>query len=290
MKDRTRVHAYIQVCFVNVLWGLSFIASKRALSGGFEPFTLAAVRFVISAILLLPVLARKEGLRLPKKDVLPLLVSALLGMTIYFLFEYKGLERTSASTASLIIAAVPAFTLLYGALVKRLKYPPVAYAGVAFSLVGVYLIVSNGRADGGDTLQGNLLILGACLCWVAYIEVTDKILKRRSSLSVTTWQCVFGAATLLPCTLFERVDLAQIDAVSWLMALYLAVMCSVIGYLLYVRVIHTLEPFKTSLFINLNPLAAVLGGVLLLGETLAPMQLLGGAVVLLSIFLVNRNR
>ena len=52
---------------------------------------------------------------------------------------------------------------------------------------------------------------------------------------------------------------------------------------------HQLEPFRAALFINLNPLAAVLGGVLLLGESLNPMQLVGGAIVLVSIFLVNRG-
>ncbi len=280
--------AILSIIFVNVLWGLSFIASKRALGAGFQPFSLALVRFGVSAVVLLPILHRREGLALPKGALGRLVLSSLLGMTLYFLFEYSGLKRTSASTASLIIAAVPAFTLLSGVIVRRRRYPPVCYLGVLGSLAGVYLIVRYGANGGGDSLVGNLFILCAALCWVGYIEVTDALMTAHSSLKITCWQSVLGALTLIPCALTERVDWAAIEPVGWIMALYLSLLCSVVAYLLYVSAIRVLKPFQTSLFININPLAAVLGGVLLLGETVTPVQLIGGAVVLVSIFVVNR--
>lgn len=287
---RSKTKACLAISFVNVLWGLSFIASKTALGNGFAPFSLACVRFAVASVILLPVLKRRQGSLRPPKGTWPmLLLSALLGMTLYFLFEYGGLERTSASTASLIIAAVPAFTLIYGVLFKRQRYRKVCYLGVAASLLGVFLIVRYGASEGGDTLVGNAMILGACLCWVGYIEVTDALMRKCTSLEVTTWQSVLGALTLLPCALTDHLDWGAVTPAAWLMALYLAVLCSVVAYLLYVSAVHELEPFRAALFINLNPLAAVLGGVLLLGETLSPMQLVGGAVVLASIFLVNRR-
>ena len=285
----TNTKAYLSMIFVNVLWGLSFIASKHALSNGFEPFTLALARFAIASVILLPILFKRDGLSFPRKDLGRLLLSALLGMTLYFLFEYKGLERTSASTASLIVAAVPAFTLVYNVLFLKKRYPRVCYLGVITSLLGVYLIVRYGSVESGDTLLGNLLVLGAAPCWVAYIEVTAGLMHRHSSLTVTAWQSVLAALTLLPCALTERVDLALVPAMSWAAVLYLAILCSVVAYLLYVQATKTLDPLKIALFININPLAAVLGGMILLGEALSPIQLAGGIVVLVSIFLVNRN-
>lgn len=213
---------------------------------------------------------------------------ALTGTTLYFLFEYKGLEKTSASIASLIIAAIPAFTLLFSAAVYKQKFSPACYVGVAASLLGVYLIVRYGDASEGS-LTGNFLIIGACLSWVAYIEINSRLLKTYTSLEVTFWQAVFGTATLIPCAAFEGTDWRAITPTGWTMALYLAILCSVVAYLLYAETVKRLEPFRTALFININPLAAVLGGVLLLGETITPIQLLGGAIVLLSIFLVNRS-
>ncbi len=285
----TKERASLSMIFVNILWGLSFIASKHALASGFRPFSLALTRFAVSAALLVPILWKKEGLALPKRDFFRMLVSALLGMTLYFLFEYKGLEKTSASTASLIVAAVPAFTLLYGVVFKKRRYRPICYLGVLTSLAGVYLIVSYGTGGGGDTFEGNLLIVCAALCWVGYIEVTDGLMKKHSSLFVTTWQSVLAFLTLIPLSMTERVSFAAITPSGWAMAMYLALLCSVVAYLLYVHAISELSPFKTALFININPIAAVVGGVLLLGETVTPVQLFGGVVVLVSIFLVNRR-
>ena len=288
MNEKTK--ACIAISFVNVLWGLSFIASKSALGNGFRPFSLAFVRFAVATVLLFPVLKKRRGSLRPPKGVMPLmLLSALLGMTLYFLFEYGGLERTSASTASLIIAAIPAFTLLFGRMFKGRRYRPVCYAGVVSSLAGVFLIVRYQSGQGTDTLAGSAMLLGAVLCWVGYIETTDILMRRCTSLEVTAWQSALGALTLLPCALTDRLDWGAVTLTGWLMALYLAVLCSVVAYLLYVGAVHQLEPFRAALFINLNPLAVVLGGVLLLGESLNPMQLVGGAIVLVSIFLVNRG-
>ena len=285
-----KLRANLSMIFVNIVWGLSFIASKQALSGGFYPFALAFVRFAIASLILLPILFHKEGLpKMPTKDWMRMIASALLGITLYFLFEYKGLERTSASTASLIVAAVPAFTLLFGVFFHKKKYPPICFVGVAASLFGVYLIVRYGAQDGSDSLIGNLLVVCAALSWVGYIEVTDGLMRKYSSLQVTAMQSVLGALALVPCLFTEPMNYLAVTPISWVMALYLAILCSVVAYLMYVSAIKVLNPLKTALFININPIAAVLGGVIFLGEQLTPPQLIGGAIVLLSIFLVNRR-
>jgi drug/metabolite transporter (DMT)-like permease len=84
-------------------------------------------------------------------------------------------------------------------------------------------------------------------------------------------------------------DWSATTPLGWAMVLYLSILCSVVAYLLYVDAVRELKPLRTAIFINLNPLAGVLGGVLLLGERLSPVQLLGGLIVLVSIFLVNRR-
>ncbi|MGI6237933.1 MAG: DMT family transporter [Candidatus Excrementavichristensenella sp.] len=284
--------ACLKISFVNILWGLSFIASKTALANGFSPFWLAFVRFAIATALLLPLLKQRKGrLRLEKGSFWRMLCSGLLGITLYFAFEHNGLARTSASTASLIIAAIPAFTLLYGVLFKRQRPPLLSYLGVGASLLGVFLIVFFGSNEGQDTLAGSLLLICACLCWVGYMQVTETLTGQYTSLEITFWQSLLGAAALLPCALGleGRMDWSATTPLGWAMVLYLSILCSVVAYLLYVDAVRELKPLRTAIFINLNPLAGVLGGVLLLGERLSPVQLLGGLIVLVSIFLVNRR-
>ena len=287
MSARARGCVYATV--TNILWGLSFIASKKALGAGFGTFSLSMIRFAIAAGVLFPVLRLREGrIALPGRDFARLAAGAVTGITLYFLFEYEAIKRTSASIVSLILAAIPAFTLIFTALKTRRRYPAVCWLGVAASLAGVYLVVRWGD-PGAGSLAGNLLVLGACACWVAYIEINDALFRRRSSLSITFWEALIASVTLLPLALREGMDLRRVTPEGWAMAAFLALLCSVGGYLMYTESQRLLTPFHTALFINLNPVAAVLGGVLVLGETIAPAQIAGGLIVLASIFLVNRS-
>ena len=98
----------LSMVFCNVMWGLSFIASKHALSSGFSPMMLALVRYVMASACLLPMTLMKEKrLRLRRADILPMALSGLMGITLYYFFEYQGISRTSTVNASLILAAIP---------------------------------------------------------------------------------------------------------------------------------------------------------------------------------------
>ena len=289
MNKRTTAIAYVEIVIVNIIWGLSFIASKAALESGFQPFTLAAVRFLMSTTLLLPVVLLREGMpRFTRREWVQMLLGGVSGISLYFLFEYKGLLYTTAGNASLILAAIPVIAMLVGVIRQHIRYSAKIYAGVLGSLAGVYLVVRYGAADGApNALLGNLFLLGACLCWVAYIELTTDMTMKHSSLSLTFYQGLLGMLTLIPLCFSEQVQFAQIAPVGWLAAAFLGILCSAIAYIMYADAMRSLDPLRTSMFINLNPVAAVLGGVLLLNETVTPMQMIGGALIMLSILYVN---
>ena len=289
--------AYLSVIFVNVMWGLSFIASKVALESGFSPFTLALFRYLITCVLLLPFLGLKAGgLKMPRQGLGALVISSLTGVTLYFLFEYEGLERTSPSSAALIVAAIPAFSLLWQSLRRKKRSHPACYAGVAASLVGVVLVV--GLGGEGDSWQGNLLMLGACFCWVIYLETSASLQTKwgYDSTSLTAWQSLIGLVTLVPCALIEqaltpeagRFHWTAVAPAGWVSVMFLAAVCSALCYVLYNRSIRALSPFRTSLFLNLNPVTAMAADALMRGARPSPAQLLGGAVILVSIFVVSR--
>lgn len=281
--------AYVAIVFVNVVWGLSFIASKVALVNGFQPFLLALVRFVIASAVLLPLCIKKHGRPgFSQHEWFLLTLSALSGTTIYFLFEYIGLQYTTASNASLILAVIPVLTMLSSAMLRKVRYSLRAWLGVSVSLLGVYLVVRyGGDQSASNPLIGNLLLIGACLCWVTYIEVTNRLFSgRHSTLEITCYQGVIGMITLAPLALTE-LPYHPISSGAWLSAVFLGLMCSALCYILYGYAMRRLEPFRTALFINLNPLAAIIGGVLMLGEHVSPQQIVGGALILASIAYVN---
>lgn len=286
----SKAWAYFCIIFVNIVWGLSFIASKYALGSGFTPFTLALVRFALTGALLLPWMLATEGKPgFTRREWMRITASALLGTTLYFLFEYKGLIYTTASNASLVLSVLPVMVMLLNFLRHGKRYSLGCWLGMAVTLVGVYLVVRYGGDDDSapNPLLGNLLLLGACACWVFYIEVSSSLLTRHGSVKLTAYQGAIGAATLVPFALTELPQLRPIGMGGIWAALFLGLCCSALCYILYAQAMRLLAPFRTALFINLNPLAAVIGGMLLLHESLSPPQLAGGVIILLGIFYTN---
>ena len=278
----------LSMVFCNVMWGLSFIASKHALSSGFSPMMLALVRYVMASACLLPMTLMKEKrLRLRRADILPMALSGLMGITLYYFFEYQGISRTSTVNASLILAAIPILTMVVEAVVDRRRMRGPQIAGAVISGAGTANIVLGGSSEGAASLAGDLLILGASVVWVAYIFISRKLRDGYSSLSMNTWQALIALVTLIPMALADPCDLGAIPASGWLAAAVLAVICSALCYWLYGNALHEMSPLASAIFINLIPLTTLLGGVLLLGETLTWQAALGGAMIIGSIFLVN---
>ena len=278
---------YVAMVFVNVMWGLSYVGSKHALNSGFSPLVLALVRYIIAALVLLPVVMKREGrLKLHKEDIIPIILSALMGMTLYHWLEFVGIKHTSAVNTSLILAAVPIITMIVQACVDRRRMRMVQILGAIMSLVGVACIIGN-DAGGESSLFGNMLILGAAVVWVAYIFLSRELRKRYTSLSMNTWQAIVGAVTFIPLAAGDPCDLAAIPWDGWAVAAVLAVVCSALCYVLYGDALMDMSPLASAIFINLGPLATMVGGVVLLGETVTWLTAAGGALIIGSIFLVT---
>ena len=224
-KTTNRAQGILLLIFVNVMWGLSFIFSKTALDEGMPTMTLAFLRYVMTAIVLIPLCLRQEGsIRLGKWAPLGL-ATTLLGITVYYFFEYTGLQYTTASAASLILALVPMMTLLYRVFLKREHISLLRWFCVILSLLGVYLVIQADAGEGAGALLGNLLMVCACLCWTGYILATPRLMQACSSIRVTTWQAIAAVITFIPFTLAERSAWVPISLKAWLCIFLLA--CSV---------------------------------------------------------------
>lgn len=282
------IRQILSMVFCNVMWGMSFIASKHALMSGFSPMMLALVRYVLATACLVPITILKEKrMRLRKGDVLPMLLSGVTGISLYYFFEYQGIERTSTVNASLILAAIPILTMAAEAIIDKKRMKGVQATGAVVSVIGTALIVLGGANEGAANLLGDLLIMGASVVWVAYIFISRKLRESYSSLAMNAWQAVFALATLLPMAAMEPCDLSAIPASGWLAAAALAVVCSALCYWLYGNALHEMSPLASAIYINLIPLTTIIGGVLLLRETLTWQAVVGGVMIIGSIFLVN---
>jgi drug/metabolite transporter (DMT)-like permease len=275
-----------------LFWGLSFVSSKTILNSGVPPMTMVCIRFLIAAVILNILLRRFDpGARLRRKELFPLAVSGLFGVTVYFFFESRGIRLTSASHASLIIAVIPVVTVIAEAMLFRTRIMVVTGLGIALSVVGVVFVVQRpGAVSGGESLPGDLFMFGACISWVVYIILSKNLHQRLSEIAITAYQSLFGTAFLVPFALLEMRQWVPITLAAGLNLVYLAVFCSALSNFLYVYSLSALGPIAVSPYINLIPVVGVLGGVVLLGESLVWSQIVGGAVILAGVLLVSRQR
>lgn len=271
------------------LWGLSFLSIKTAVVA-IPPMSLGLARFVVGCAVLYAAFAiRGKKPSLALKDAPLMVLSGLFGVTIYFLGENNGVLRLSASEASLVIGTIPVLTMLADGAVFRTPLTRSQYAGAGLSAIGVTLIVAESLRL-SPSPSGYLFMGLAALSWVAYSFLTKPLLKRYSSLEVTFWQSVFGGLGFIPFALAERVEPS---AVSWIVVanvMYLGVFCTAVGYLFYVASLEALGAGVSSVFINLIPVVSVAASYIVLGETLSPLQLAGGAVAIAGVYLASLAR
>ena len=272
-----------------LFWGLSFVSSKAILNTGFPPMTMVTLRFLIASAVLIPLQRRLDpGFRLQKQDRLFLLLSALFGICLYFFCESRGIKYTSASNAALITAVIPALTVGAEYLIFRSGVRWFQVVGIALSIVGVYFVVQRTPGQYDRALLGNLLMFGACLSWVAYNMFSRNLHRGLKGVNLITYQSMIGTVLLLPIAISEARSWSFGTFGVWLNLIYLGVVCTALSFFLYLYALARLGPVRVTSFINLLPVVSVVGGMLILGERLLPAQMIGGWVIVLGVFLVNR--
>jgi len=288
MNRTSKAAAYGAMAFCNIMWGLSFMFSKHALASGFSTLTLIFFRYSLAALLLTGmVLGKEKRMHLPRKDLLPMFLSSLSGITLYYVLEYAGIQRTTTVNASLIIASVPILTLIVEAVWHRTALTSRQILGSALSVLGVGLIVWQGSNEGTHSLLGDGLILGAAIGWVAYLFLSRRLRDTYSSLAMNAWQALFASLTLLPCALMESPQWQPIPASGWISALVLAIVCSALSHWLYGYALPAMTPLAGAVFTNLLPVATIVAGVLWLDETMTAFKILGAILIIGSIFMIN---
>lgn len=109
----------------------------------------------------------------------------------------------------------------------------------------------------------------------------------RFIIAMSTYHSLFGALFLIPLALLERNAWVRIDMFVWMHILYLSIICSAAAYFLYLFALSRLEPTVVSSYINLIPVIGAIGGVLILGERLLPVQIFGACAVITGVIFVN---
>lgn len=289
--NNKRLYANIAILLTILFWGVSASSNKIVLRE-VPPATLALIRFIIASVVLFILNIRMNPeVKLQRADVKKMILGGTIGVTVYFIFENYGLRFISAANATILLASIPLFTVVIEGIVFKKKIGTKKMLGVILSLLGVILVIGNSISvdKGPDVIIGTLLMLGAALSWVIYSLINKSLDGSYPTIFLSTYQSIIGGLFLIPFALLERKEWQPISLISWVNILYLALFCSALCYILYLYALKHLGPSQTNVYINLMPFIGVIAAFLILGERLYSLQLLGGLIIILGIFVVNHR-
>ena len=281
---------------VAVIWGLSFVAASMVLTT-LPPLMLATVRFIIAAIIYSPVIVweYRKGNRPSMADLKELAALGFLSISIYFWLQYTGVQYAGAGVSAVLATGfTPVLTGIAGTVLLKEKVTATKGFGIALGLTGVALIALPKLVFDVDWLflLGVGCLLGNAVCWSMYSTLSRRLMKRIGNpLMVTAYTTLLGVIFLIPLSLTS--DWGAISRVTnqqWGSILYLAVVCSCVGYFLWNYTLSKLEAVRATVWLYLEPVAAFVGSLLLFGQIPAALTIVGGIAILAGALLTNRSK
>lgn len=287
----TRTIRIAAVAFACFMWSGSLVASKLSYDT-LAPMSLGFLRFAFSTLVFFLVRPFLHDRQTPDaKGMFHIALTGLLGTTLYFAAENYGVALLPASTGSLIVGSFPAMALVLECLIDKVRPQPSKVAGIALAFLGVAMLAVSESSDGGrNVILGSIILMLGGLCWALYNFVMRLVMGRYSTLTITTWQTLFGALGFIPFMLVEGLPTQLPSPTAWAALAYLVLACTVLGFVLYNWGLKELEPSTATSLSNLIPVFGLVLSALILHEHISVQQLIGGAVVVLGIVLSTQEQ
>jgi drug/metabolite transporter (DMT)-like permease len=292
--DRRRITALSKVTFTVVAWGASFIATKVALRE-ISPITIVWLRFGMGVVILgAVVLARRQLVRVSAREWGYFALLGFLGITFHQWLQSNGLVTAQATTTAWIVATTPIFMALLGWLVLRERLGAGRVLGIALAAVGVLLVVSKGDlsalAVGRFGAPGDLLVLISAPNWAVFSVLSRRGLQQHPATRMMFY--VMGLGWVFASVLFFAgpgvSEIGRLTRDGWLSVGFLGIVCSGVAYIFWYDALQSIPASQVGAFLYLEPLVAVIAAAVVLDEPLRLAALLGGAIILLGVWLVNR--
>ena len=279
---------------VSLTWAGSFVVVNLTVEE-ISPIDLGFLRFLIATpFMILFLIFKRKLIKIPIKEIIPLSVLGLTGVTFLYIFQFTGIDLTTASTAAVLINTNVIFIAILSAIFLKEKFTIKKIIGVILSFFGVIVIMcaqmfNDSIIFGNDFLIGCLLVILSAFCWAIYSIVGKNLLTKYDPLTITTYAFVLGSIFYLPFISLQTLNVVQNISINSLMAIfYLALLCSVFGYLAWYYVLTKIDTSKAAVFLNFIPLFTIIISFFY-GESPTIFFVLGAILIVYGVYLTQKG-
>jgi len=292
---KAKLFPIFEALFAVTVWGASFIATKVALQD-VSPATVVWLRFGMGVVILgIAVTARKQFAWPEKKEWLYFALLGFLGIAFHQWLQSTALTTSRASTTAWLVATTPVFMALLGWLVLKEKLTWLQTGGIMLATLGVLLVVSDGDPSTISLRQfgapGDILVLISSVNWAVFSALSRRGLKShpatRMMFFVMTLGWLFSGIPFVSSQ--GPHEIPNLTVNGWVGVTFLGLFCSGLAYIAWYDALKALPTGQLGAFLYLEPPVAVVVAALVLSESFTWAALLGGAIILFGVWLVNRN-
>ncbi len=293
--SKSRLMPYLEATFAVVVWGASFIATKIAV-GEISPVSVVWLRFAMGIPFIGAAVVLRKQFAWPKpREWGYFALLGFIGITFHQWLQSNGLQTAQATTTAWIVSTAPVFIALLAWMVLKERITLAQGLGVGVALGGVIVVVSKGNLGnffaGQFGVIGDFLIFISAINWAVFSILSRRGLKEHPSTRMTFWVMTIGWL-FTSAAFFTQNGLAeipQLDSRGWTAMIFLGIFTTGLAYIAWFDALASLPATQTGAFLYIEPLTSLVVASIILGEPVTWASLLGGAVILFGVWLVNRE-
>lgn len=269
---------------VPVIWGFGFTLAKVAfVYSDFPPILLMAFRFALTAVLLV------TFVRIPRGYMRKIFWIALVSASVQYALTFTGLDRIDASTAIIVVQLEFPFMALLAAILLGDRLGWRGILGIALAFCGISLIAGQPRLEG--EYVGIILVAAGAATWATGQIMIKGLNGAVGGFTLIAWVAVFATPQLfLLSFVFESGQIEAIRSANWIgwgAVLYQGIIMTALGYGIWYYLLGRFPVTKVGPVLLLLPVTTIAGNMLLLGERLSVVELIGAAIVITGVWFVT---
>jgi len=217
---------------------------------------------------------------------------AWLGLVGHCLYQYLfigGLAKTSVANGALIVSSSPIVITLFSTVMGKERLGALHWAGTVLSFLGIYIVVGRGAHVSQASLIGDMMLLGAVVCWALYTIGARPLMARHSPVGITALSMLLGTLMYMPLAsdAIGNTVWSSVSATTWVKLVYSSVFAICVAYTIWYAAVREIGSARTSVYSNLLPIVAMVTAFFWLGEPLGWDKLAGATAVLAGVALTR---
>lgn len=288
-----KTNVYMYSCFIigaAFFWGTISVFVKGLTALGLSAMEIVTIRVMVSCLLLFfyGISMKKREMKIAFKDMYLFIGTGILSMAFFNWAAFTSMNMLSVSVSVILLYTAPAFVMVMSVMFLKEKLTTGKVVLLCMTLVGCLLVtgLNMSTLDQGNMI-GYLIGIGSGFGYALYSIFGKFAIRKYSSFTVSFYTFFVASVALVPYTrIWEKVSMLM-NMKAMLYILGLCVFSTVLAYLLYTEGLKVIESSKASILATVEPLTAMIIGIIVFQESITVTQILGGAIIFVSAILAS---